>query len=218
MEDENTPPEGLRTRKKRRTRRALTVAAFRLFREKGYDQTTVAEIAAEAEVATKTFFNYFPSKEDVVFADAQDRLELALQEIGDRQTTEGPVELMRHTVEQTMMALLSDDTDIDRDLLPYWIQLISTVPALQARGLQISFETERRVTRALHEAYPQRLDRVTAAIVVGAALGAAQAALGESLERGDSLDRTKEVLEQALDIAVHGIRHAVADRQPELPR
>ena len=73
-EDATTPTVGLRERKKARTRRAIQDAALDLFGEKGYDATTVDEIAARAEVSTTTFFTYFPTKADVVMGDQSLRL------------------------------------------------------------------------------------------------------------------------------------------------
>jgi len=62
------PRVGLRARKKQRTRQAIVEAATSLFAERGYAETTLAEVAEEAEVALSTIFNYFPGKLDIVFA------------------------------------------------------------------------------------------------------------------------------------------------------
>ena len=62
---------GLRERKKRETREALSRTALELFAERGYDETTLAEIAEAAGVSTRTIFAYFPSKEDILFANTQ---------------------------------------------------------------------------------------------------------------------------------------------------
>jgi AcrR family transcriptional regulator len=64
---EATP--GLRERKKKQTRERIVEAAFDLFDERGFDGTTIADIADAAEIAPRTFFAYFPSKDDVVFHD-----------------------------------------------------------------------------------------------------------------------------------------------------
>jgi AcrR family transcriptional regulator len=61
------PATGLREPKKRQTRDALARAALELFVERGYDETTLAEIADAAGVSTRTIFAYFPGKEDILF-------------------------------------------------------------------------------------------------------------------------------------------------------
>ncbi len=59
---------GLRERKKRRTRQLIADIAWGLFMERGFDGVSVAEIARAAEVSEATVFNYFPAKEDLVYA------------------------------------------------------------------------------------------------------------------------------------------------------
>ncbi|MFI7669944.1 TetR family transcriptional regulator [Nocardia sp. NPDC049526] len=71
---DGTAAQSLRERKKERTRRTIREEAFRLFREQGYTETTIEQIAAAAEVSPSTFFRYFPTKEQLVLADDLDPL------------------------------------------------------------------------------------------------------------------------------------------------
>src|SRR3712207_4563900 len=82
----------LRDNKKTRTRAALRAAAFHLFRTKGFDRTTVDEIAAEAGVSRTTFFRYFPTKEAVVFDRGREVGEVFRRWISERPRHENPLE------------------------------------------------------------------------------------------------------------------------------
>jgi AcrR family transcriptional regulator len=84
MEPVTTAIEGLRERKKRRTREAIAAAAMALFRERGFDAVTVADVARAADVSEKTIFNYFPAKEDLVFREGGGRRAALIEAIRDR--------------------------------------------------------------------------------------------------------------------------------------
>jgi AcrR family transcriptional regulator len=76
--------EGLRERKKRETREAITRAACRLFARRGFDAVTVADIARAAKVSEKTVFNYFPAKEDLVFGVGMQRVAALIEAVSAR--------------------------------------------------------------------------------------------------------------------------------------
>jgi AcrR family transcriptional regulator len=79
---------GRREENKQRTRSALESAAARLFEERGFDGTTVRDIAAAAGVGERTFFRYFPSKEDLVFQEIRNLLPGLMQRVRERPAEE----------------------------------------------------------------------------------------------------------------------------------
>lgn len=84
--------EGLRERKKEATREALAAAALRLAVERGPEHVTVDDIAAEADVSVRTFFNYFSSKEQAIVAPRPGRVEEVVADLLARPATEQPLE------------------------------------------------------------------------------------------------------------------------------
>ncbi|MFI0465058.1 TetR/AcrR family transcriptional regulator [Saccharopolyspora sp. 5N102] len=204
---------GLRERKKLRTRDALVRAAVRLFGDKGYDATTVAEIAAAAEVSTKTFFNYFPSKEDVLFTGFETRMDLALRSIAEREPDETPGQVLMRVGEQTLRMFATGyadlqsepNLDLDPELAVTRNRLVTTVPALQAHYFRHVQAAQGRLAEALRQAYPDELDPISAAAVVGALVGAAQGALVTSLAETGSFDAAQAAVRRGFDIAMQGI-------------
>ena len=79
-----TQPLGLRERKKQAAMAALRAAAFELFARQGFEQTSVDDIAARAEVSRASFFRYFNAKEDVLNFDDRQRREVFAAELSER--------------------------------------------------------------------------------------------------------------------------------------
>jgi AcrR family transcriptional regulator len=201
-----TEGPGLRERKKQRTRQALFDTAMRLFAERGYEQTTVAEIAAAADVSTKTLFNYFSGKDDLVFALRQQRMDVSLRMIEERKPGERPADLLTRIGERLLASVTAEDTDRELPFTAVPAQLIMTVPDLQAKALLLLFDAQRQWAEALAKAYPDELDLITAAGVIGAWIGALQITALISLERGDKPEQAVAAVRQAMEIAMRGIR------------
>ena len=92
-------PDGLRERKKQRTREQIIEAAMGLFAERGYHATTIADIATAADVAPRTFFSYFASKEAVVFHDVDQTLDGLATTLRDRLPGESAFDALRRFID-----------------------------------------------------------------------------------------------------------------------
>jgi AcrR family transcriptional regulator len=119
--------DGLRSRKKARTRQSIEEIAFALFEEQGYEATTVEQISERAEISHTTFFRYFPSKADLVVSRENARLPILQQAIVERPTDENDLLAVRRAIEQVWLPT------IDRDLTLSTSQAIHSSPTL--RGL-----------------------------------------------------------------------------------
>jgi AcrR family transcriptional regulator len=200
----STDEMGLRERKRRRTRQALINAAMRLFQERGYEQTTVAEIAAAAEVSTKTFFNHFASKDEVLFPNLSARIDDAVAVIKQRQ----PDDIMSDVLLKAMEHMLADAVrdELDGGLAAVRLPMIVSVPSVQAATLHRYFQAETRLAEALHDAYPDLLDAPAAGAVIGSLMGAALAAALISLQRGDTTEQVQAAARQGIAISMAGLR------------
>jgi AcrR family transcriptional regulator len=115
---------GLRERKKRETREALTRAALELFVERGYDETTLAEIANAAGVSTRTIFAYFPSKEDILFCTMQSMRDALAAVLDNRPAGTDALAALREFI----LASADDQTELDYKLK----ELVAADPTLSS--------------------------------------------------------------------------------------
>jgi AcrR family transcriptional regulator len=118
-----------RTRKKAATKRSIQEHALRLFAEKGYDATTVDEIASAAGVSHMTFFRYFPRKEAVVEYDEYDPLLAEL--VAARPPEEPPLTALHAAIRTGLEAILNTD----RDALLQRTRLVLSNPTLRSRNV-----------------------------------------------------------------------------------
>ncbi|GHF70813.1 TetR family transcriptional regulator [Streptomyces griseosporeus] len=144
--------ETLRERKKQRTRDALLRAALELFTTRGYEATTVDDIAAAVDVSQRTFFRYFASKEEAAFA-VQEMTEAHFVEaVRARPPHEAPMQALRQAVIEGWDGLseaVSAVVPVELYLRMY--RLIESTPVLLAAHLRRSMEVEERIARILAE-------------------------------------------------------------------
>jgi AcrR family transcriptional regulator len=126
MSTPTDPPAGLRERKKVKLRRTIQAEALRLFESRGYERTTVEQIAEAAETSTTTFYRYFPTKEDVVLDDDYEPIVEAT--IASRPESEALTDTFRAAA-----AAVAAASETDQDFNLARLGLIATAPALDAR-------------------------------------------------------------------------------------
>ena len=195
---------GLRERKKQKTREAIQRTAMRLFEKQGYEETTVEEIAGAAEISPSTFFNYFPTKEDVVLFDAYDPMAI-------RMLLERPKDEPLNVGLRTVLEGLAAAFERDQRMILTRGRLFVEVPELRARMWDEVERIQELLAKLLAERTGRRPEdfelRVTARVVLSAVLEATL-----DWMRSGGRRSLPDLLNRALDVVESGARLSAPTR------
>lgn len=158
-------------------KRTVQRAALTMFRERGFDQVTVEEIAATAGMAASTIYRHFSTKEEIVLWDEHDlAIDAALEErLGQRP----PLQAMREVFVETLGSRYDDDLDFQLGRIQY----IYATEQLHVAAVEADFRNRSELTDGLRHFLTKR-NRDAAPIIAGAALLAVDIAI----ERWQSAD------------------------------
>jgi AcrR family transcriptional regulator len=192
---------GLRERKKRQTRQLILDTAARLFVERGFDRITVTEIARAAELSEMTVFNYFPTKEDLVFA----RMEFFEEQLMAAVEQRPPEESALAAFSRMVLAGV-EQLSARTDMIAKAAMLIRASPALLAREREITARYTARLA-AIFTAETGSVDDDIEAWTAASALMAVHRGLLEHVRNAVLADRRGAQLTQD---AVAQARRALA--------
>ncbi|ATL27470.1 Transcriptional regulator, TetR family [Streptomyces formicae] len=193
---------GLRELKKQRTRDALLRAALELFTTKGYEETTVDEIAEAVDVSQRTFFRHFTNKEETVFA-VQHMVEARfVQALRERPADEAPFVAMRGAVLGAWEAMgqsIEEVVPVELHMRTY--QMIESTPSLLAVHLRHSIEMEEEIAHLIAEREGLDVDSDPRPRVAVAAFSGVMRVTGRLWGAGEdlSVDSIRALTEEYLD-------------------
>jgi AcrR family transcriptional regulator len=191
-------PTSLRERKKARLRVEMTRAAVELFKEQGFDATTVEQIVAKVDTSPRTFFRYFGTKEDVLFGDTPDRLRSLRERLDNVRSDDPPIAVLKDAlIEQIVSFTNFDDPQLEADCAELWV----SEPGPRRRYVEIVLEWETVISdylaRSWHTSAHSVECRVTAMALI--------AAVRVSLERGQGVEAAREALLEGFALLDGGI-------------
>lgn len=191
---------GRRERKKTEQRHALQRAALRLAAEHGYDHLTVEAIAEACDISTRTFFNYFSSKDEALLGPVMDRHQQFLATFNARPAEEAPIESLRHTVVSFAEHSLHDSSEWQAHK-----ELLHKNHGLLARVHGSFAEAESDLTKAVAERLKIDPDQDPyPALMVAVALTVLRVAALHTRTRRKHED-TPQTVDRLFDIATNGL-------------
>ena len=187
---------GLRARKRQQTRERLTRAAMALFLEHGFEATTLDDIAAAADVSRRSFFHYFASKEDVVFAWQEEIVAALIAAVAARPAGESML-----TAAENAIAAMARQLDAGEAIA--MARLKRDNPALQARN-QVKYEMlERTLAEALGKRAGHKRERLQARLVAMITTGAMR--IGDELWTAEGAREKPEAMVKRMFAAMRAI-------------
>ncbi|MFG2090231.1 MULTISPECIES: TetR family transcriptional regulator [unclassified Spirillospora] len=199
-------PPGRRERKKQRTRDALVDAAFTLFAEKGFDSTTVEEIADAVDVSSRTFFRYFASKEDVALTFQEEQTRAVLASLTERPADEPIMTALRRAVVGIARACEAGELGFDPERFQCMLSMMHDSPSLMAGSL----EHAQKKQALLIEFIAERLGVDPAAdlrphVIAAATTCGFQAAADAMRRHGGTFGSLSETVDQTFAILETGL-------------
>jgi AcrR family transcriptional regulator len=190
-----------RERKKQETRAALEAAALRLFAERGYDNTTVEDIADAADVAVRTFFRYFSSKRHVLFGDVAHNIVGRLRAaLAARPLDEAPVEAVRAALD----AVDTDDYEQHRQIMAR-MQLVQQLPELLPMYEMIFHEMHEAVAEFVAGRTGEPASALYPQVLAGVATVSGKAPLCQLEQGGLSPHELRALRHRAYDALAAGL-------------
>ncbi|MFI7041463.1 TetR/AcrR family transcriptional regulator [Microbispora rosea] len=168
--------EGLRTRKKERTRRAISEVAIAMFLEHGFDQVGVAEIAAAAEVSKPTLFRYFPSKEDLVLDRISDHRGEAAAVVRARPAGRTPLDALHDAFMAGLDAREPTTGLCDHPAVMAYHRLVFDTPSLASRVAEYAAADTEALAEAMSEPMSEPVSEMGETGGMGGAAGPAPGA------------------------------------------
>jgi AcrR family transcriptional regulator len=169
---------------------------MRLFREQGWEQTTVEQIAEAAEVSPSTFFRYFPTKEDVVLRDDYD--DLIIESFRAQPPELTPLQAMRKALREVFGSLTPREREEENERL----SLSRQVPELRAARLDELIRTMRLVAGIVAERVGRSPDDPAVRAFAGAFIGVAMSTI---LAGHNPITKTYEQFDDALALLEAGL-------------
>jgi AcrR family transcriptional regulator len=215
--DAATAPLGLRERKKLQTRRLIAETARRLFAERGFEAVTVAEVARAADVAEKTVFNYFPTKEDLFYSGMEAFEETLLGAIRDRAPGESVLGAFRAFVLAPQGVFAMEGPGSDRDATERLLTLtrvITDSPALMAREREVLGRYTDTLAALVAEETGAGPDDVEPWVVAHALLGVHRALIEYVRRRvlaGETVSQIAEGLRAQAEVALARLESGLGD-------